>query len=65
LVGVVIDNQGWIDAKDPPLITPSLVRTIRLTYRQVDMLIDPFSFQYLHGTEEDDNTEIDHVKDKK
>ena len=41
-VGLMLDDAGGIDESTPPVITPSLVRTTRLTYDQVDMLLDPF-----------------------
>jgi exoribonuclease-2 len=43
-VGVMLGADGGIDVETPPVITPSLVRTTRLTYDQVDDLLDPFRF---------------------
>jgi exoribonuclease-2 len=43
-VGVMLGADGGIDTETPPIITPSLVRTTRLTYDQVDNLLDPFRF---------------------
>jgi exoribonuclease-2 len=42
-VGVMLHADGGIDTETPPVITPSLVRTARLTYDQVDKLLDPLS----------------------
>eukprot|EP00978_Attheya_sp_CCMP212_P026130 scaffold85289_cov59-Attheya_sp.AAC.1 len=42
-VGLMLDDAGGIDESTPPVITPSLVKTTRLTYDQVDMLLDPFA----------------------
>mmetsp|Transcript_16022 Transcript_16022/g.26076 ORF Transcript_16022/g.26076 Transcript_16022/m.26076 type:complete len:821 (+) Transcript_16022:217-2679(+) len=41
-VGIMLDETGGIDTATPPIITPSLVNTARLTYDQVDLLLDPF-----------------------
>jgi len=41
-VGMMLDDSGGIDEATPPIITPSLVKTTRLTYDQVDLLLDPF-----------------------
>ena len=40
-VGVMLDDAGGID-ESTLIITPSLVKTTRLTYDQVDLLLDPF-----------------------
>lgn len=40
-VGVMLDVAGGID-ESTLIITPSLVKTTRLTYDQVDLLLDPF-----------------------
>ena len=42
-VGIELDEAGGIDEAAPPIITPSLVNTTRLTYEQVDALLDPFA----------------------
>jgi exoribonuclease-2 len=44
-VGVMLSADGGIDTETPPVITPSLVRTTRLTYDEVDELLDPFRFE--------------------
>lgn len=43
-IGVMLDQNGAIDGDSPPVITPSLVRTTRLTYDQVDRILDPSQF---------------------
>jgi len=40
-VGVMLDDAGGID-ESTLIITPSLVKSTRLTYDQVDLLLDPF-----------------------
>jgi len=42
-IGIMLDDAGGIDADTPPVITPSYVNTTRLTYDQVDCLLDPFA----------------------
>jgi exoribonuclease-2 len=57
-VGVMLDADGGIDAETLPVITPSLVRTTRLTYDQVDRLLDPLSFgDYANSDFENDEQE--------
>jgi exoribonuclease-2 len=51
-VGVMIGADGGIDLETPPVITPSLVRTTRLTYDQVD---DPFRFGNDNDSSDGDN----------
>ena len=41
-VGIMLDEAGGIDTARPPIITPSLVKTTRITYDEVDELLDPF-----------------------
>jgi len=52
-VGIMLDDAGGIDEATPPIITPSLVKTTRLTYDQVDELLDPFA---LVNSENDNNS---------
>mmetsp|Transcript_20693 Transcript_20693/g.44936 ORF Transcript_20693/g.44936 Transcript_20693/m.44936 type:complete len:806 (+) Transcript_20693:151-2568(+) len=42
-IGIMLDEAGGIDEDTPPVITPSYVKTTRLTYDQVDLLLDPFA----------------------
>ena len=42
-IGVVLDTEGAIDAAHPPIITPSTVCVRRLTYQQVDAVLDPIA----------------------
>lgn len=42
-VGIMLDDAGGIDEDTAPIITPSYVRTTRLTYDEVDLLLDPFA----------------------
>ena len=42
-VGMMLDANGGIDESVPPIITPSTVKTTRLTYEQVDKMLDPFA----------------------
>jgi exoribonuclease-2 len=61
-VGVMLDSQGGIDADTPPVITPSLVRTTRLTYDQVDNLLDPFRFRDDAVSDSDDDDEQETIE---
>lgn len=54
-IGLCLDADGGIDETTAPIITPSLVRTTRLTYEQVDRLLDPFALvESENGSEQTD-----------
>jgi hypothetical protein len=54
-VGIMLDADGAIDQTTPPVIAPSLVRTTRLTYEEVDRILDPFA-----RVADDDDDDDDH-----
>ena len=56
-VGIMLDADGGIDESMPPVITPSKVKTTRLTYEQVDRLLDPFALA------SDDNSDVGGAED--
>lgn len=56
-VGMMLDADGGIDKSVPPIITPSTVKTTRLTYEQVDKMLDPFA---MAG---DENSDMDGIED--
>ena len=63
-VGLMLDADGGIDASTPPIITPSLVRTTRLTYVQVDKLLDPFAIiAMIDGSSRGSDSEDDAIED--
>ena len=61
-IGIMLDEYGGIDEATPPIITPSYVKTTRLTYDQVDCLLDPFA---MAENERDDNcdSELNDIDD--
>jgi len=71
-VGIRLGADGGVDYdndnNDDPavIITPSYVKTERLTYRQVDrILCSPGEFESMHGTEEVEDSAVDGMVDSR
>lgn len=47
-IGMMLDDAGGID-EEALIITPSYVKTTRLTYDEVDLLLDPFALSNIDG----------------
>jgi len=60
-VGIMLDDAGGID-EDKMIITPSYVRTTRLTYDEVDLLLNPFAMVD-NESKSDSDSESNNIED--